>query len=76
MSTLPGLFCTSSQANALWRGEPVSADTITEDKLVLKTVMLASASLETQGEGREVKKRPNAFCHSKITSREDGILFF
>lgn len=57
VNTLPVSFCTSSQANALWRGEPVSADTITEDKQVYKTVMLSSALLGTQGEGREGKKK-------------------
>jgi hypothetical protein len=36
--------------------------------------MLASASLETPGEGGG--KKANSVCHSGITSREEGILIF
>lgn len=32
LCTLPVPFCTSSQANTLWRRVPVSADTISADK--------------------------------------------
>ena len=50
---LPVLSRTSSQANTLREGVSISADTISADRQAPNTVLLASASLETQGEGEK-----------------------